>query len=327
MRRICHLVDDTGPGGVTRFLDFMSGSPITAALGEHEVIPVHAGFSRAPRPKADIIVSHVVLSWKNVPFFVALRSANPRATLIHMEHSYSPAFEHLHVKSAKRFRAMLSISLALFDRVVAICEAQQDWLTGPVGVPAAKVALIPPCVDLSQFLALASVDGEIRSIGAFGRFDAQKGFDVLIPAFRQARMPGVTLNIFGDGPQRAELEVLAGGDESIVFHGFIEDPCAAMATVDAVAMPSRREPYGLVALEALAASRALLVSRVDGLIDHARNGALSVERLSVEDWCEALRSLPTRTSVRERNQAKQLAGRAGQRFVDGWRALLADVTR
>lgn len=102
MRRICHLVDDTNPGGVTRFLDFMLESPVMSGLGTHEVIPVSAGFSKPPKPDADVIVSHVVLSWKNLPFFLALRRSNPGIPLIHMEHSYSPAFERLQVKAPKR---------------------------------------------------------------------------------------------------------------------------------------------------------------------------------------------------------------------------------
>ncbi len=326
MTRICHLVDDTSPGGVTRFLEYMRASKEVSALGDHIVVPVHAGFSKPPRPNVDVIVSHVVLSWKNLPFFLALRAANASTPMIHMEHSYSPAFEKLQVTSTRRFRAMLGVSLSLFDSVITICTAQRQWLAEAIGVPDAKLCLIPPCVDLSDYLGLAPVDGPITSIGAFGRFDTQKGFDVLIPAFRKADLAGVRLDIFGDGPQREELEALAGGDPSIVFHGFTDDPCAAMATVDAVAMPSRREPYGLVAVETLAAGRALLVSRVDGLIDHALNGAIPVERLTVEDWSRALRNLSASTDAARRSHARQLAARAEAKFVQGWDGLLKDLT-
>jgi len=324
--RICHLIDDTSPGGVTRYLDFMTSSKEASTLGEHFVLPVRAGFSKPPRPQADVIVSHVVLSWKNLPFFVALRAANAGTPIVHMEHSYSPAFENLHVTSPKRFRSMLSVSLSLFDRVITICTAQRDWLTDTVGVSENKLVLIPPCVDLSEYLDLPPVNGPIISIGAFGRFDSQKGFDVLISAFRMAEMDGVTLNFFGDGPQRKELETLAAGAPNIVFHGFTDDPSTAMASVDAVAMPSRREPYGLVALEALAAGRALLVSRIDGLIDHALNGAITVERLTTEDWSKALRNLSLTTNTVKRNHARRLAARSEGKLVQGWSALLNELS-
>ncbi len=325
MTKICHLIDDTSPGGVKRFLDFMQSSPLTSQLGKHEILPVSCGVFRAPRPDADVIVSHVVLAWKNLPFLLALRRANPGTPLVHMEHSYSPAFDRLLVKSPRRFHAMLNISLSLFDRVVTICSAQQHWLHTAVGVPTRQMVQIPPCVALDGYLELPAPDTTIRSIGAFGRFDTQKGFDILIPAFRQAGFENVTLDLFGDGPMRADLEALAKGDPNIIFHGFTDDPSSAMSRVDAVAMPSRREPYGLVALEALAAGRPLLVSRVDGLIDHILNGALPVDRLTTQDWCNALQNLPRRTDVQRQQQSRQLASRAAQNLVDGWTSLLADL--
>lgn len=322
MRRICHLVDDTGPGGVTRFLDFMATSTEAARLGVHQVLPVRVGWSKPPRIRADVIVSHSVMSWRNLPFFLALRAANAGTPLVHMEHSYSPAFEQQHARSQRRFRAMLGVSASLFDRIVAISTPQRDWLTDCIGVSDEKVALIPPCVDLQPFLALPPAGDTIRSIGAFGRMDTQKGFDILIPAFRKAVLADVTLQIFGDGPMRAKLEALAAGDPAIVFHGFTDDPRSAMARVDAVAMPSRREPYGLVALESLAAGRTLLVSKVDGLMDHALNGAIPVDRLTVDGWADALARLPALASEARRGQARQLAARAEESFARGWAELL-----
>ena len=217
--------------------------------------------------------------------------------------------------------------MALFDKVITISTPQQNWLINEVHVPREKTELLPPCVDLTGFLVLPPVKDGIRSIGAFGRFDHQKGFDVIVPAFLAADLDNVTLNIFGDGPMRAELEALAAGDPRVQFHGFTDNPAAAMAQVDAVAMPSRREPYGLVALEAMAAGRALLVSRVDGLVDHALNGAVPVQRLTVEDWSQALRSLSLRTDAQRRNQARKLAARAEVQCADGWRKLIAALKR
>ena len=326
MTRVCHLIDDSSPGGVSRFLDYMRSSKVLADLADHTIVPVKAGLSRPPKIDADIILSHVVLSWKNLPFFVALRARYPAKPLVHMEHSYSPAFEKLHVSSRKRFRAMLGVSLALFDKVISISSAQKDWLAAEIRIPNEKIAILPPCVDLSGFLRLPATGDEIRSLGAFGRFDEQKGFDILIPAFLQADLSSVTLNLFGDGPMRRELEALAKGDPRVIFHGFIDDPARAMATVDAVAMPSRREPYGLVALETMAAGRALLVSCVDGLIDHALNGAFPVQRLTVDDWADAIRALPITSNVQKRTYARQIAARAEQNCAEGWRTLLAELT-
>ena len=327
MTRVVHLVDDTSPGGVTRLLDYIRGSKDMAAIGRHSVTVVAGGLSRPPLIEADVIVSHVVLSWRNLPFFLALRARYARTPLIHVEHSYSPAFLALHVSNPRRFRAMLTVSLSLFDRVVSISTAQRDWLIAFARLPAERVALIPPFVDISRFLALDPAAGPVRRIGALGRLDPQKGFDLLLRAFVAADLPGVSLEIYGDGPQRADLEALAKGDPRIVFHGHTDDPVAAMAAVDALAMPSRREPYGLVALEALAAGRPLLVSRADGLQDHARNGAIAVDRLTVEDWSAALARLAETDHAATVETARRRVAGAGARFAEGWARLIEEVRR
>ena len=82
---------------------------------------------------------------------------------------------------------------------------------------------------------------------------------------------------------------LANGDPRIEFKGFAPAPVAAMAAVDIVAMPSRWEAYGLVAIEALAAKRNLLVSSIDGLKDHLEKGAQAVQPGGdIESWQQAI---------------------------------------
>lgn len=325
MTRFCHLIDDISPGGVMRMLSFIQQSDQMAALGTHAIVKTPAGLSRPPKCQADVIVSHIVLSWKNLPFFVALRARYPRATIVHVEHHYSAAFAAAEVARPARFKAMLRTSMSLFDRVVTISGAQQDWLQTAIGIAPAALALIPSCVAIDDFLAIAPAKGPIRRIGAIGRLHPQKGFDILIPAFRAANLTGVTLDVFGDGPDHGKLLELAGNDPSIVFHGHVADPVAALSSVDAVAMPSRREPYGLVALETMAAGRPLLVSTADGLRDHAALGAVPVETLSPQTWSDALRRLCENPDHSRAASARQQVMKAEQRFAEGWVALLQDA--
>lgn len=325
MRRICHLVDDTSPGGVTRFLDTIKSSPGMSDLGHHHIVPVRAGLSTPPRIEADVIVSHIVLSWKNLPFLFQLRARNVRTPMIHMEHSYSPAFEKLYVASPVRFGSMLTVGLSLFDRVISISNAQQKWLKEKARLSDSKIVLIPPFVDLTYFLKMQPRLRPAKRIGAIGRLDPQKGFDILIPAFRAAAVQGLSLEIFGDGPERQALEKLAEMDPAITFHGHVNNPVAAMESVDIIAMPSRREPYGLVAIETLAAGRTLLVSRVDGLIDHAHNGAIAVDRLNVSDWAAALKAASTIDDQIEIERARGIAELSEGNSVIGWKALLDEI--
>ena len=226
MARVLHLIDDTTPGGVVRVLDRLK------ALG-HRVEPCRPSATAAPRRAAEIVVSHVVVSWRNLPWVLALRARNPGARLIHVEHSYSAAFYHTEVRAQRRFRALLTLAYGIFDRVVAVSGAQSAWLAHFAG---SRLSVVPPCVALDAYLALPEPSGPIRRIGAIGRLHDQKGFDILIPAFLGANLPEVTLEIYGDGGERARLEALAEGHPNVRFHGHC-DPVAAMDSVDAVAMP------------------------------------------------------------------------------------------
>ena len=90
-------------------------------------------------------------------------------------------------------------------------------------------------------------------------------------------------------------------------------------------MPSRREPYGLVALEALASARPLLVNRRDGLLDHARMGAIAVDELSVDRWAAALSDLVADRLPVDVMESRKKAANAGATFAAGWAALLDDL--
>ncbi|MDK3020146.1 glycosyltransferase [Pseudodonghicola flavimaris] len=287
MLRIAHLIDDTNPGGVTRYLDFIARDPDMAELAEHRIVPVPRNRPTAVPVEADIVVSHLTISWRGLPGLMLLRARHSGQPLIHVEHSYSAGFAAANVTAPGRFRRLLRCAYALFDRVVAVSQAQAGWLAQRELVAAGALTVIPPCVDLSVFRAMKAPSGPVRSIGAIGRFDRQKGFDLLIRAFRALPDPDLRLRLIGDGPERVVLEALADEDPRIHFTGFTADPAAELSRCDAIAMPSRWEPYGLVAQEARAARRPVLCSAVDGLGDAGR-GLSPVADGSISAWISAL---------------------------------------
>jgi glycosyltransferase involved in cell wall biosynthesis len=158
-----------------------------------------------------------------------------------------------------------------------------------------------------------------------GRFDTQKGFDTLIKAFCDRAHPDQELHLIGDGPERKNLETLAAGHPRIKFIGFTKDPVAAMQKVDAIAMPSRWEAYGLVALEARAAGRQLVVSAIDGLNDHIARGAIAVPMHSVDEWACALNRLNETPDSLAMIRARKDAASAGKAFSQAWNTLLASA--
>lgn len=106
---------------------------------------------------------------------------------------------------------------------------------------------------------------------AAGRLSPEKGFDVAVVAVSRLAAAGldVTLDLYGDGPRRQDLEEAAAAGGAVVVHPALprDRLWAAMDGAHAVVVPSRREGLGLVAVEALARHRPVVASAVGGLTD------------------------------------------------------------
>jgi D-inositol-3-phosphate glycosyltransferase len=315
---ILHLVDDATAGGVMRVVEFIRTSADMATFGEHRVLHVKRGKLIAKPFDADILVSHLAVSWRSLPALLAMRASNASKPFLHIEHSYTEAFVALNVQNKRRFAALLKVSFSIFDHIIAVSEAQAEWIKSRGLCAPQKITTIQSCVNLKAFRNLTAPHGPVRVFGAIGRLDFQKGFDSLIVAFRACQNPELRLHIFGEGDQEPMLRKLAGDDERIVFRGFAADPVTALAQVDAVVMPSRWEAYGLVAIETLSAGRHLICADIDGLNDHVRGGAMVFRRGSINDLKQVMTDL-----VADKDAAGNLSPyRQGrlleERFLQGW---------
>ena len=323
--RVLHLVDDTTAGGVMRVLDHITTAPELAKDADHYLCSISRSRWLPEHIQADVIVSNLAISWRALPMLIALRLMHPKTKLIHVEHSYTEQFVERNVTHKKRFATLLRCAYALFDRVVAVSHGQANWLRQSGAVKPHALSVIQSCVDLSPFRNVSPPSAPLRIIGAIGRLDEQKGFDLLIRAFRQTPNPHIALHVYGEGAEEAKLRRLANGDHRIEFKGFAPDPVAAMAAIDIVALPSRWEAYGLVAIEALAAKRKLLVSSIDGLKDHLEKGAQAVPPGGdIERWQQAIEQVTTAYSSETTAQA-QLTKRPEDTYAAAWSDMLRSL--
>lgn len=116
------------------------------------------------------------------------------------------------------------------------------------------------------------VDGGSARAGlvAVGELHEKKGFDVLVRAV--ARLPEVTLRIAGEGQERAALTALIDDlrvADRVSLVGFVERAAlpAFLRSAAAQVVSSRREPFGLVLLEAMACGTPVIATRVGGIPD------------------------------------------------------------
>ena len=153
------------------------------------------------------------------------------------------------------------------------------WII-PIGVDSNKFKKYRPDRDLVR--AKYGVNQGEKLILFVGRLTQQKGCEYLIRAIPQiSKQFNVKLVVVGDGSYRGELETLAKtvNGQKIIFTGFLPDDNLSelFLCADVMAIPSIYEPFGVVALEAMAAGLPVVASNVDGLgevIVHEKNGVL-----------------------------------------------------
>ncbi len=318
-----HLIDDRRMGGVTRFLDRVS-----EMRPNDKTLFVKRGTMRGHSHEVGTIVSHLAISWRSFPMLITLRACNPKARIVHVEHSYCAGFETHRVASHKqhRFHTLLRTVYALFDEIVAVSEGQSKWMRDIGVIADRKVRIAPPLVDLEPFLAIPippPTPGPALRYGFVGRLDEQKGLDLILPRWREAAPAQASFEIFGNGPMRDEIEALAAGDPRITFHGATDSPADAYRLFDIAVMPSRWEPFGLSCLEAQAAGRPVLVAPVDGLPEQVRSGGGYVIDAGPEEWATFFEKgiEPDKISWHS-GQARLIATNNANRSRARWAAIL-----
>jgi glycosyltransferase involved in cell wall biosynthesis len=127
-----------------------------------------------------------------------------------------------------------------------------------------------------------------RPVAVFaGRHIPEKGVVDLVPALVRARelVPGLGAEIYGDGPERAKvLGAIAerGLDGSVTAPGFVDRSVLenALLTALCIVLPSRREGYGLVVVEAAARGVPTVVvagpdNAATALVEEGVNGTIA----------------------------------------------------
>jgi glycosyltransferase involved in cell wall biosynthesis/GT2 family glycosyltransferase len=104
-----------------------------------------------------------------------------------------------------------------------------------------------------------------------------------------------TLDLFGDGPDRARLQAMTPPhlDSRVRWHGASPGPDHAFAEVDVLCVPSNAEAFPLVIVEAMARGVPVVssaVGSVPDMLDNGRAGVL-VEPVTAAAWAAALRPI------------------------------------
>ncbi|MBM3986558.1 MAG: glycosyltransferase family 4 protein [Planctomycetes bacterium] len=229
------------------------------------------------------------------------------------------------------------------DRIVAVSHATADDLVRLAVAREDQIVVIPPGIDLAPFLALSGGNGVLRSlvrapeeaqlVGVFGRLAQVKRPEWAIDVFEllASRYPRLQLVFIGDGDQRGMLErriraLPASCRERVHMLGAVDDVALLYADLCAVVLTSRQEGLPVALIEAAAAAKPVVATRVGGvgeIVAEERTGYLgtSVDELAyglaqlLESPAEAhAMGQRARMRAQSRHSAQALATRLEQLY-------------
>ena len=177
------------------------------------------------------------------------------------------------------------------DRLITCSAYMRDHVADVYGLEESRITVIPNGIDPSELVPVADLDElraryaapEERLVLLVGRLVYEKGFQLALEALPGLieRVGNVRFIIAGSGTHEAELREQAtqlGLDEHGTFLGWIGDDVlhSLYRIADLTVVPSIYEPFGLVALEAMASGCPCLVSDTGGLREVVPNESVGL---------------------------------------------------
>lgn len=172
------------------------------------------------------------------------------------------------------------------ERVVATSPQEKEHMRSLVS-PKGAIDIIPAGTDIQRFGSIdraaarqqLGIAPDTKVVFYIGRFDPRKGIETLVRAMAQSTLRGqadLKLIIGGgsrsgqsDGNERDRIEGIVkelGMNDFTEFPGRISDEALPVyyAAADVCVQPSHYEPFGLVAIEAMASGTPVVASNVGG---------------------------------------------------------------
>jgi glycosyltransferase involved in cell wall biosynthesis len=160
-------------------------------------------------------------------------------------------------------KQLVRIFYRFADKIVAVSEGIKTNLVEEFNISSYKIEVLYNPIDLNRISELCKISVEqiffkerAPVILSVGRLVPQKGFDILLIAFRDIiKEMDARLIILGEGPEKESLSRLVNDlaiTEKVSFSGFQKNPYKFMSRADIFVLPSRYEGLPMVILEAMA---------------------------------------------------------------------------
>ncbi|MCI4349320.1 MAG: glycosyltransferase family 4 protein [Thermoplasmata archaeon] len=190
-------------------------------------------------------------------------------------------------------REQLGIDAA--DRVIAVSNHLKEQLVERYKARAEKVRVIYNAVRPSE--RLSALGGAKKIVLYLGRLAAMKGVDTFLRAAAQVARsePGALFVVAGEGPEYPRLLTLAAHldlSDRVLFLGKVtdEERTTLLASASVFVLPSVVEPFGIAALEAMAAGVPAIVSKTSGVAE-ITTGMFTVDFWDIDEFASRIAEL------------------------------------
>ncbi|MGE5415602.1 MAG: glycosyltransferase family 4 protein [Acidobacteriota bacterium] len=184
------------------------------------------------------------------------------------------------------------------QQVICCSEFMRLEIDSLFGINGERVSVIPNGVSMTDYsqvldiggIDIPGIDKNDRVIFFVGRLVPEKGVAGLIKAFARvvSEIDNAKLVIAGKGPQEKYLKTMVGElelQEKVTFTGFVDDDQRdqIFSIAEVAVFPSLYEPFGIVALEAMASGTPVVVTDVGGLSEIIKDGLTGIKVPTADD--------------------------------------------
>lgn len=252
----------------------------------------------------DIIHLH-----SSIAGLLRLRGGAAGAKTIYCSHGW--AFDREVSTTSRAISIVAERFLAGFcDKIVAISEHDsKSALDRRIG--GNKIVVVENALsDVRPSRASIDWNSDRLKVLYIGRLDRQKGVDILFEAVKDLQ-ERVSVTVVGDAVIAADGPKETPGNVKLFGWANRSQVESYLDLADVVVVPSRWEGFGLVALEAMRASRPVVATRVGGLQEIVIDGVtgILVEPANVAQLRDALRTA-------DREALHEMGRRGRERFLE-----------
>lgn len=302
----------------------------TESLRDLDTVPIDLDVWGGEGSKSTL-VTHALLTMPQTDvLLVGHLGAGPMAYAMKLINRVRKYYVILHgIEAWQKVTSLKRRSLLAADKIIATTSYTAEVCGRKNNIPAEKFTVIPLCIDERRVASSPDfrLKGEFKllCVARQDTTEREKGFEHIFKALSLLRSSRkrIHLNMVGDGNYQEKLKAVAaalGVADRVSFWGRIADDelAAAYKQCDLFVMPSRKEGFGIVFLEAMRFGKPCIGGYHGGtpeVIDHGRTGFLC-EYGDVQGIARAINKLCHNPVL-----CKQMGKQGYERVVDNFSAL------